>query len=63
MLWRMDQIILRKRFDENAKITNPREAALLLEEGEEELRSQLHQFPKKCNFNTKFQHLNVHYNL
>lgn len=41
-------MLLRERFDQNAKLPDMRKAAQLLKEGEEELFLKQHPIPKKC---------------
>ncbi|XP_072948129.1 NADH dehydrogenase [ubiquinone] 1 beta subcomplex subunit 9 [Epargyreus clarus] len=49
-VYRYHAVLLRDRFDQNAKVTDMRKAAELLHQGEEELYSQLHPMPKKFQF-------------
>jgi hypothetical protein len=47
-VFRYQAVLLRARFDENAKITDMSKAAELLKQGEEELFLTQHPIPKKC---------------
>lgn len=47
-VYRYQAVLLRDRFDQNAKLPDMRKAAQLLKEGEEELFLKQHPIPKKC---------------
>ncbi|CAG9792745.1 unnamed protein product [Diatraea saccharalis] len=46
-VYRYQAVLMRARFDKNAKETDMRKAVELLRQGEEELFSQIHPLPKK----------------